>query len=248
MAQHTPYCRTDRWIMICTVAAVIFIGAAFFHPLWYTKMSAPQYPGEDLIVSVFPTGKMDGDLQEIKTLNQYIGVHMPTDIPELQFVPWVLGVTVFMLVMSLWIHPGKLRQYLLGGSTGLMVLLFFGGLGMLQYRLYVMGHNRDPNPPLVGFEDFTPPALGSINVGNFDALMLPGLGGWLLALAFVLTLTSLIIEWQFHSIPELTMADKLQQSDSPGQEPMKSNGAGSNESEPSPEAVDTADDSGGTES
>lgn len=212
MAQHTPYCWTDRWIMILSTGAMFLIAASFFHPLWYTAMEAPQYPDKTLRVDVYP-GYMTGDMQEIQTLNQYIGVHLPEEVPELEFVPWILGLITLLLLSSLWLHSGRLKSWLLAANTGLLVLAAAGGAICLQYRLYVMGHDRDPNPPLTGFTDFTPPVLGSIEVGNFDATMMIGLGGWMLIGAGLLIVASTVLEWVYAPRIEAYERDVLSRED-----------------------------------
>ncbi len=194
MAQHTPYCRSNRWFMILIVSSIVLLIGAYFHPIWYTSMEAPQYPETSVSVSVYP-GYLSGDIQEVDKLGQYIGVHLPRNMMELQFLPWIMGAIVFLLALLLWTHPGRYRRIVAGSAMSLFVLLLVGGLIDLQYRLYVMGHNRTANPPLVGIGDFTPPALGLIKVGNFNATMLIGTGGWMMLGSLLLLTAALYVEF-----------------------------------------------------
>jgi hypothetical protein len=62
------------------VAAAAFAAAALALPLWGFSMSAPQYPDETLHLQVQRSGIV-GDVHEVETLQQYIGVRFPTDMP-----------------------------------------------------------------------------------------------------------------------------------------------------------------------
>jgi len=53
-------------------------------PLWHLRMEAPQYRDEEALkVAVYPHA-LRGDLNEIRVLNQYIGVHIPAQLPQLR--------------------------------------------------------------------------------------------------------------------------------------------------------------------
>ena len=64
------------------LAAALLTAAALALPLWGFAMSAPQYPDETLHLQVARTGIV-GDVHEVTTLQQYIGVKFPTSLPEL---------------------------------------------------------------------------------------------------------------------------------------------------------------------
>ena len=63
------------------IAAATFAAAALVLPLWGFSMSAPQYPDETLHLRVARTG-IAGDVHEVETLQHYIGVRFPTDVPR----------------------------------------------------------------------------------------------------------------------------------------------------------------------
>lgn len=179
---------TSRWsgpgprVMMGAVAALLAV--SLLAPLWITRMEAPQYRDEEILEVRVSAGRVDGDLHEINLLNQYVGVRLPLDTPELQASPWLLGGLLACALVGTVLAPGRQRAvtwFLLGA----MVLMAVGGLGLLQYRLWQMGHVRDKSV-FVGVPDFTPPVLGSKKIANFTVYMSLGLGGWAYGLALAL--------------------------------------------------------------
>ena len=59
-------------------------------PLWQMRMEAPQYRDEEALKVVVYPSAMRGDLNEITVLNQYIGVHIPKELPQLKWLPAAL--------------------------------------------------------------------------------------------------------------------------------------------------------------
>src|SRR5512138_553517 len=73
---------------ILAAAAGVGMLAAIFLPLWQMTMISNQYP-EGLRMWIY-SYKLSGDLQEINTLNHYIGMH-PIDaahFAELRILPY----------------------------------------------------------------------------------------------------------------------------------------------------------------
>lgn len=179
---------TSRWsgsgprVMLGAVAGLLAV--SLLAPLWITRMEAPQYRGEEILEVRVSAGRVDGDIHEIELLNQYVGVHLPLDTPELRASPWLLGGLLACALAGAVLAPGRHRAvtWLLLGA---MVLMSVGGLGLLQYRLWQMGHVRDKSI-FVGVPDFTPPVLGSKKIANFTVYMSLGSGGWAFGLALVL--------------------------------------------------------------
>lgn len=171
-------------------AATLLLAAALVLPLWSTHMEAPQYRNEEALeVHVYP-GRVEGDLTEIQTLNQYVGVALPLDTPELAASPWVLLALVLAAALVLLL-PQRARAYAALALGLAMVLVAAAGGALLQYRLYEMGHARSKTI-LEGVPDFTPPLLGTAKIANFTVHMSLGLGGWAYALALVLVLAAFV--------------------------------------------------------
>ena len=113
---------------------------------------APQYPGGlDLEIYAYT---VEGDLDEINTLNHYIGMSRidRTTLSDLDWIPFALGALILL----------ALRVAAVGDVRSLIDLLvissYFGvfSLARFYYRLYVFGHNLDDRAP------FELPEVGDI--------------------------------------------------------------------------------------
>jgi len=172
-------------------AAMLLLAAALVLPLWSTRMEAPQYRNEEALeVHVYP-GRVEGDIKEIETLNQYVGVALPLDTPELAASPWVLGALLLLAVLILALPERARPLGALALGVTLLVVAAAGG-ALLQYRLYEMGHARGKTI-LEGVPDFTPPILGTAKIANFTVHMSLGPGGWAYGLAVVLALAAFVV-------------------------------------------------------
>jgi hypothetical protein len=168
-------------------AAAVLVAAAAWLPYWGFLMSAPQYPDESLTLQISHRG-ISGDVQEVTTLQQYIGVQFPRELPELEWlVPAMLGLAVVLAIAGLT-GPGLAGRCVRWTSVALFVVLLAASAMTVQRRLYDVGHERDRNAPIVGVKDFTPRLLGPTKVGNFTVWSFPHLGG--LALVAAITLAA----------------------------------------------------------
>lgn len=175
-----------RWSRKKTLGLVaVLLAGALVAPLWSTRMEAPQYRNEEALRVTVYAGHVSGDIEEINTLNQYVGVHLPLDTPELKAAPFVLSGLLIVALIAVALPQSRLRA---GAMLLLASLTIAGGVGagLLQYRLYQMGHVRD-RAIMEGVPDFTPPILGTAKIANFTATMSLGLGGWAYLTAVVLT-------------------------------------------------------------
>jgi hypothetical protein len=161
------------------VVAAVLAAAALAVPLWGFAMSAPQYPDETLHLQVARTGII-GDVHEVSTLQQYIGVRFPTSLPELTWATRAIGALVVLLLAAAFAGAGFLgRAYRI--TCAAVVLLFLVASAVaVQARLYQVGHDRDPNAPIRAVHDFTPPLVGPVKVGNFTVWSFPHVGAVLL--------------------------------------------------------------------
>ncbi|HNL02529.1 MAG TPA: hypothetical protein PKJ30_15555, partial [Leptospiraceae bacterium] len=87
-------------VLICAVLMSI----VYLVPLWRIHLGAPQYP-EGLSMYIWTSNISGGDefdLQNINLLNHYIGMHeiAPDAIPELKYMPYVLGFMIFGAIMT----------------------------------------------------------------------------------------------------------------------------------------------------
>lgn len=167
--------------------AAALTAAALALPLWGFAMAAPQYPGETLHVRIGPTG-LGGDVGEVATLQHYIGVSFPSNLPEL---PWarrgIAALAALMLAAAFTSGRGLGRAYR-AACAAAFVLFLTVSAAAVQARLYRVGHERDRHAPIRAVHDFTPPLVGPAKVANFTVWSYPHLGGVLLLAASVLAI------------------------------------------------------------
>jgi copper chaperone NosL len=161
-------------VRLLLVAAAALTAASLALPLWGVRMTAPQYPDEALMLHIDRHG-IGGDVQEVETLQQYIGVRFPAEMPELEWlhVP-VLGLSLLLLGGAA--VGGGAGQVLRLVTVTLFVVFLAGAAAVVQARLYEVGHERDPNAPIKAVKSFTPPLVGPAKVGNFTVWSFPHTG------------------------------------------------------------------------
>ena len=159
------------------IAAALFI-VSLKLPLWHMRMEAPQYRGEEALrVAVYPNA-LHGDLKELATLNQYIGVHVPPTLPEFK-----------------WLPSAILSAAMVAVPVALAIAL---GIAVVQanWQMRDIGHHRDHRTVLVGVQDFTPPFLGSTKIAQFEVSSALGWGAWLIGAAMTLQVTAAFLSRQ----------------------------------------------------
>jgi hypothetical protein len=175
---------------LAVVAAGLLV-AGLKLPLWQMMMTAPQYQDQDAIhVAFYPTG-LRGQLQEIKTLNQYIGVTIPENLPQSRCLPWALSVSAGLALVAALL-PGRWRRWGSGAVAVVVLAALLTAAGQAQWQMYQIGHNRDPHTILRGVKEFTPPLLGTVKIENFTVSARLGLGAYLVGAAIALQLGAAI--------------------------------------------------------
>jgi hypothetical protein len=168
-----PLGDKSRWCLLLLLTPLLL---AVIAPIWHMRFDAPQYP-EGLELVIFPY-TVTGDVQEVNTLNHYIGMARidRAALSDLDFLPFALGAAALLL----------LRVVALGDLRSLVDLLalysYFGvfAFARFAYALYVFGHNLDPKAAFQ-VEPFTPTVLGTGTVANFTITSLPARGSFYLA-------------------------------------------------------------------
>jgi copper chaperone NosL len=178
--------RVSAYLQVAFVvlaAGLLLAGLRF--PLWQMRMESPQYRDEEAInVAVYP-GALRGDLNEIDTLNQYIGVHVPRLLPQFQWLPEALITTAALGLLAGFL-PNALRKWsLVVIPTALSLSLLFAAV-QAQQQIYDIGHHRDEKTPLRGVKDFTPPFLGKAKLFQFEVESWFGVGAYLIGGAIAL--------------------------------------------------------------
>lgn len=169
------------------LAAAAFAAAALVLPLWGFSMSAPQYPDETLHLQVQRTGIV-GDVHEVETLQGYVGVRFPTDMPELKWSTRAIAAVAALLLLGAFVGAGTGGHVYRVLCAVALVAFLVASAGVVQARLYQVGHDRDPHSPLRGMRDFTPPLVGPAKVGNFTVWSFPHAGAMLLLAAAALSI------------------------------------------------------------
>ena len=169
-----------RWII---VAALVLLPVFFLPvlPIWTMKLWAPQYP-EGLTLTIY-TNTIKGDLQNINTLNHYVGMHhiTPDDFKEFTYMPQMLTFFGVMALLAALVNRRWLAILGWLGFTVFAVVMF----GHYANWLYHYGHDLDPRAALK-LEAFSPPVIGYSKMANFKVWSLPGAGSILLGLAWLL--------------------------------------------------------------
>ena len=172
-----PLDKRLRPLLALLVVPLVF---ALTQPLWRISMEAPQYPA-GLYMDVYAykvEGGNDGQhLQEINTLNHYIGMHRldAAAFVDTAWIPFALGaLAIFALRVA---AIGSVR-----GLVDLAVMTAYVSLfafGRFVYMLYTFGHHLDPTAP-VKVAPFMPAVVGTKQIANFTTHSLPQLGSLLL--------------------------------------------------------------------
>ena len=176
-----PLFMKSRLILLLLI---IPLALTMTQPLWRISMTAPQYP-DGLYMEIY-AHKIEGGnhgqhIKEINTLNHYIGMHKidRAELSDLDWIPFAIGLLIVL----------TLRCAAIGNVRSLVDLVVIAGyvgvfaLGKFVYKLYVFGHNLDPDAP-IKLEPFTPAIFGSKQIANFTTSSYPQLGSAFIGIFF----------------------------------------------------------------
>jgi hypothetical protein len=179
---------------------VIPLVVSFAFPLWEISMTAPQYPKGlylDIYAHRLSAGHDGADLDEINTLNHYIGMHKITrdELRDLEWIPAALGVLALLALRVAAV--GNVRS--LVDAAVLTVYVSAFAFGRFVYMLYTFGHHLDPTAP-VRMDPFMPVVLGTKQVANFTTHSFPMLGSLFMGMfaggLALVTIGHLYIGWK----------------------------------------------------
>jgi hypothetical protein len=169
-------------------AAALLLLAVYAFPLWHVRLVAPQYPeGLGMYIHVNTVrGATETDLENINNLNHYIGMHRiePDAIPELRFMPWIVGALV--VGGALVALAGKRKPLFVW--FGAFLALGVVGLADFWRWEYDYGHNLDDATAIIKIPgmSYQPPLIGSKQLLNFTATSWPAAAGIAVGAAFLL--------------------------------------------------------------
>src|SRR5262245_5675201 len=165
-------------------ALIIPLALSFAFPLWNISMKAPQYPkGLTLDIYLYKVegGNEGQHIQEINTLNHYIGMSPINreQLSDLGWLPFAIGLLILLTLRCAAIGDVRILVDLAVLST--YISLF--SLGRFIYRMYVLGHNLDPQAAMK-VAPFTPAIFGTKQIANFTVSSYPR-GAAVMIAAFV---------------------------------------------------------------
>jgi hypothetical protein len=172
-------------------AALVLLPVFFLPvlPIWHMRMVAPQYR-EGLMLHIY-TNAIKGDVAKINILNHYVGMKAITseDFKEFGYMPQLL---TFLGVMAL-LAAITGRRWL--AIAGWLAFTAFAGVMFWDYVqwLYRYGHDLDPRAA-IRLQAFMPPVIGYQRMANFRVWSYPGIGTWLLGIAWLLGPLALLLE------------------------------------------------------
>jgi copper chaperone NosL len=194
--------------LLMLIAAVVLFISTFF-PYWRMEMDAPQYP-RGLEMTVF-VNRVEGDVQEVDTLNHYIGMRPLSEAGELErsLAVIAIGSLVLLIVSAIFIHnPCAL---LLTWPVLLYPAIF---LADLWYWMQNFGMNLDESAPLSSIiEPFVPPLIGEGKIAQFTTYASWESGFWMSMSASVLIALGIFFHRRAYK-PLLDEAKAVQQSSS----------------------------------
>ncbi len=180
--------------ILVAVGALLYLGV-FILPIWKISLDAPQYP-EGLGMYIWVnhiTGEKPNDLENINTLNHYIGMDKidPHAIPEFDIMPWIVVALVVLGLIAAIVGNRKLVVTWIGLT---LVAAILGIYDFWKWE-YDYGHNLNPNAPIkIPGMSYQPPLLGTKQLLNITATSLPYWGTYLIIAGILLGVLALLID------------------------------------------------------
>lgn len=180
------------WSRLVLVALVVPLAVSFTQPLWRISMEAPQYPNGlnlDIYASHLEGGNDGQHIQEINTLNHYIGMRKldRAAMADLDWIPFALGA---LLIITLRVAAiGNVRSLVDLVVVAAYVSSF--AFARFIYMLWTFGHQLSPDAP-VKVKPFMPVVLGTKQIANFTTHSFPQSGSVLLGV-FVLGVVGVLV-------------------------------------------------------
>ncbi len=195
---------------LLTLAGMVILAAAFFSPVWWVSLKAPNYPPQTfpdgVRIEFHFTGVKNGCglrasqeveeenealdcVHEMNTINHYIGMHPIASGAkyELMAAPYLFAGMGVMLIAFMF-YPGPFWWLL--ALPAILVPVGF----VVDYAgwLWWFGHTLSPLGAFT-VKPFMPTVFGEGKVAQFSTFSYPSYGfGLLLAASLVLTLAVLI--------------------------------------------------------
>jgi hypothetical protein len=176
------------WPSLCLAGAAILMMASIFLPYWSLSLAAPQYPN-GLRIHAY-VDRVEGDVVEIDTWNQHIGMPPLDEAAEFEKSIAVLAITTLavLVLAAIFIHsPWAL---LLSFPAVLLPAVF---LVDLYFWLRNFGQNLDLHSPFL-IERSAPAIIGKGIIGPFRTMGHVDFGLLMASAASILILVGLYLQ------------------------------------------------------
>ena len=178
------------WPSLCLTGAAILIIISIFMPYWSLVLYAPQYPKGLVVYSYI--NHMSGDVQEIDTLNHYIGMRPLDEAAQFERSISVFAISALALLVVAAVFVHSPWAVLLSLPAVLLPPVF---LADLYFWLNHFGQNLDPHAALSNsIEPFTPTILGEGVIGQFKTIAYADYGLIMASVASSLILVGLYLQ------------------------------------------------------
>jgi hypothetical protein len=178
------------WPSLCLAGAAILIIISIFMPYWSLVLHAPQYP-KGLVVHAY-INRLVGDVQEIDSLNHYIGMRPLNEAAQFERTISVFAISALALLVIAAIFIHSPWAALLSLPAVFLPPVF---LADLYFWLNHFGQNLDPHAALSNSVDpFTPTILGEGLIGQFKTVAYLDFGLILACTASILILVGLYLQ------------------------------------------------------
>lgn len=183
---------------ILTAAAALAMVPMYAFPIWRINLIAPQYPeGIGMYIHIDSIGGIkEHDLENINQLNHYIGMRVidPLAIPELRWMPWIVGVLLAFGLLAALVNS---RKALVAWVASFAVAAVAGLADFWKWS-YDYGHNLDWEHAIIKVPGmvYQPPLIGVKQILNFRASSWPDIGGVAAFLAMALAIAALVVEFR----------------------------------------------------
>ncbi len=178
------------WPTLCLAGAALLLIISIFLPYWSLVLLAPQYP-KGLVVHAY-VNHMEGDVQEIDSLNHYIGMRPLGEAAQFEKSISIFAISALGLLVLAAIFIHSPWAMLLSLPAIFLPVVF---LADLYFWLNNFGQNLDPKAALSNaIKPFTPTILGEGLIGQFKTIAYADFGLLLATAASILILIGLYLQ------------------------------------------------------
>ena len=160
-------------------------------PIWFVSLEAPNYPKAafpDGIPVYFHLDGYSGDVQEMNTINHFIGMYPMERGGQLErrLAPYLLVLEMFLIVLFMAVrHKASIFGMMMPVLFPVVFLVFYAGW------LYWYGHNLQ-DWGMFTVKPFMPTVFGDGKVAQFTTHSYPTVGFFMLLAISVLSLMAVL--------------------------------------------------------